>query len=70
VKPENACGLSETEVRAIAHDIGAGLEFLHRNNVIHRDLKPENVVMQIEDEKVCNLTCVLYNVINSFACIA
>ena len=56
IQPENACGLPEATVRAIACDVSAGLEYLHKNKIIHRDLKPENVVMQIEANKAVSIT--------------
>uniref|UniRef100_A0A3Q3DIQ2 Inhibitor of nuclear factor kappa-B kinase subunit alpha n=1 Tax=Hippocampus comes TaxID=109280 RepID=A0A3Q3DIQ2_HIPCM len=45
-KPENCCGLKESEVLALLRDIGCGIEYLHENKIIHRDLKPENIVLQ------------------------
>jgi len=46
LRPENCCGLPECQVRHVAHDISAAVEYLHSCRVIHRDLKPENIVMQ------------------------
>ncbi|XP_034753850.1 inhibitor of nuclear factor kappa-B kinase subunit alpha-like isoform X3 [Etheostoma cragini] len=45
-KPENCCGLKESEVLSLLSDIGAGIQYLHENKIIHRDLKPENIVLQ------------------------
>ncbi|XP_077310175.1 inhibitor of nuclear factor kappa-B kinase subunit alpha isoform X1 [Lithobates pipiens] len=45
-KPENCCGLKESQVLNIISDIGAGIQYLHSNRIIHRDLKPENIVLQ------------------------
>uniref|UniRef100_A0A8C9ZYW0 Inhibitor of nuclear factor kappa-B kinase subunit alpha n=1 Tax=Sander lucioperca TaxID=283035 RepID=A0A8C9ZYW0_SANLU len=45
-KPENCCGLKESEVLALLSDIGSGIQYLHENKIIHRDLKPENIVLQ------------------------
>ncbi|KAA0717953.1 Inhibitor of nuclear factor kappa-B kinase subunit alpha [Triplophysa tibetana] len=45
-KPENCCGLKESEVLALLNDVGSGIQYLHENKIIHRDLKPENVVLQ------------------------
>ena len=47
---KNCCGLRESQVRDIARDIGAGIEYLHMNRIMHRDLKPENIVLQTVDE--------------------
>ena len=46
LRPENCCGLPEYQVRHVAHDISAAVEYLHSCRIIHRDLKPENIVMQ------------------------
>uniref|UniRef100_A0A4W6DVB9 Inhibitor of nuclear factor kappa-B kinase subunit alpha n=1 Tax=Lates calcarifer TaxID=8187 RepID=A0A4W6DVB9_LATCA len=45
-KPENCCGLKESEVLSLLSDIGSGVQYLHENKIIHRDLKPENIVLQ------------------------
>ncbi|XP_015275407.1 PREDICTED: inhibitor of nuclear factor kappa-B kinase subunit alpha [Gekko japonicus] len=51
-KPENCCGLKESQVLSILSDIGSGIQYLHENRIIHRDLKPENIVLQEEGGKV------------------
>ncbi|KAF7219864.1 inhibitor of nuclear factor kappa-B kinase subunit alpha-like [Nothobranchius furzeri] len=51
-KPENCCGLKESEVLALLSDIGSGVQYLHENKIIHRDLKPENIVLQEVDGKL------------------
>uniref|UniRef100_H3D2R4 Inhibitor of nuclear factor kappa-B kinase subunit alpha n=1 Tax=Tetraodon nigroviridis TaxID=99883 RepID=H3D2R4_TETNG len=45
-KPENCCGLKESEVLSLLNDVGSGIQYLHKNKIIHRDLKPENIVLQ------------------------
>nr|XP_033796145.1 inhibitor of nuclear factor kappa-B kinase subunit alpha isoform X2 [Geotrypetes seraphini] len=45
-KPENCCGLKESQVLNLLSDIGSGIQYLHENRIIHRDLKPENIVLQ------------------------
>ncbi|KAM4033758.1 inhibitor of nuclear factor kappa-B kinase subunit alpha isoform 2-T3 [Anomaloglossus baeobatrachus] len=45
-KPENCCGLKESQVLNILSDIGSGIQYLHENRIIHRDLKPENIVLK------------------------
>uniref|UniRef100_A0A4W6E3A3 Inhibitor of nuclear factor kappa-B kinase subunit alpha n=1 Tax=Lates calcarifer TaxID=8187 RepID=A0A4W6E3A3_LATCA len=45
-KPENCCGLKESEVLSLLNDVGSGIQYLHENKIIHRDLKPENIVLQ------------------------
>uniref|UniRef100_A0A673XXG3 Inhibitor of nuclear factor kappa-B kinase subunit alpha n=1 Tax=Salmo trutta TaxID=8032 RepID=A0A673XXG3_SALTR len=44
-KPENCCGLKESEVLSLLNDVGSGIQYLHENKIIHRDLKPENIVL-------------------------
>ncbi|CAN9499860.1 unnamed protein product [Ophioblennius macclurei] len=51
-KPENCCGLKESEVLSLLNDIGSGIQYLHENKIIHRDLKPENIVLQEIDGKL------------------
>ncbi|XP_037133229.1 inhibitor of nuclear factor kappa-B kinase subunit alpha [Syngnathus acus] len=45
-RPENCCGLKESDVLALLTDVGCGIQYLHENKIIHRDLKPENIVLQ------------------------
>ncbi|KAB1271002.1 Inhibitor of nuclear factor kappa-B kinase subunit alpha [Camelus dromedarius] len=45
-KPENCCGLKESQILSLLSDIGSGIRYLHVNKIIHRDLKPENIVLQ------------------------
>ncbi|KAK5602308.1 hypothetical protein CRENBAI_014192 [Crenichthys baileyi] len=45
-KPENCCGLKESEILSLLSHIGSGIQYLHENKIIHRDLKPENIVLQ------------------------
>ncbi|XP_072347733.1 inhibitor of nuclear factor kappa-B kinase subunit alpha [Scyliorhinus torazame] len=45
-KPENCCGLKESQVLSLLQDVGSGIQYLHDNRIIHRDLKPENIVLQ------------------------
>ncbi|KAK1166493.1 inhibitor of nuclear factor kappa-B kinase subunit alpha [Acipenser oxyrinchus oxyrinchus] len=45
-KPENCCGLKESEVLSLLSEVGSGIQYLHENRIIHRDLKPENIVLQ------------------------
>jgi serine/threonine-protein kinase len=40
------------EVHAIANDICAGLEAVHRAGIVHRDLKPDNVIVAIDGRAV------------------
>uniref|UniRef100_A0A8D0A4Q1 Inhibitor of nuclear factor kappa-B kinase subunit alpha n=1 Tax=Sander lucioperca TaxID=283035 RepID=A0A8D0A4Q1_SANLU len=54
-KPENCCGLKESEVLALLSDIGSGIQYLHENKIIHRDLKPENIVLQELVHKIIDL---------------
>ncbi|XP_015201935.1 inhibitor of nuclear factor kappa-B kinase subunit alpha isoform X2 [Lepisosteus oculatus] len=51
-KPENCCGLKESEVLSLLSDVGSGIQYLHENKIIHRDLKPENIVLQDVDGKL------------------
>ncbi|KAL2714352.1 inhibitor of nuclear factor kappa-B kinase subunit alpha-like isoform X1 [Vespula squamosa] len=45
-KPENCCGIKETDILKIINDILLAVKYLHLNNITHRDLKPENIVLQ------------------------
>uniref|UniRef100_A0A8B9DH05 Inhibitor of nuclear factor kappa-B kinase subunit alpha n=1 Tax=Anser cygnoides TaxID=8845 RepID=A0A8B9DH05_ANSCY len=51
-KPENCCGLKESQILSLLSDIGSGIQYLHENKIIHRDLKPENIVLQDEGGKI------------------
>uniref|UniRef100_A0AAY4B316 Inhibitor of nuclear factor kappa-B kinase subunit alpha n=1 Tax=Denticeps clupeoides TaxID=299321 RepID=A0AAY4B316_9TELE len=51
-RPENCCGLKESEVLSLLNDVGSGIQYLHENKIIHRDLKPENIVLQEINGKV------------------
>uniref|UniRef100_A0A8C8SZA6 Inhibitor of nuclear factor kappa-B kinase subunit alpha n=1 Tax=Pelusios castaneus TaxID=367368 RepID=A0A8C8SZA6_9SAUR len=51
-KPENCCGLKESQILSLFSDIGSGIQYLHENRIIHRDLKPENIVLQDEGGKI------------------
>ncbi|KAF7652538.1 hypothetical protein LDENG_00094990 [Lucifuga dentata] len=51
-KPENCCGLKESEILSLLSDIGSGIQYLHDNKIIHRDLKPENIVLQDTGGKI------------------
>lgn len=35
----------ESDVVKLLHDVAAGLEHLHRHNVIHQDIKPDNIML-------------------------
>uniref|UniRef100_A0A8C8JYR0 Inhibitor of nuclear factor kappa-B kinase subunit alpha n=1 Tax=Oncorhynchus tshawytscha TaxID=74940 RepID=A0A8C8JYR0_ONCTS len=54
-KPENCCGLKESEVLSLLNDVGSGIQYLHENKIIHRDLKPENIVLQELVHKIIDL---------------
>uniref|UniRef100_A0A673AL47 Inhibitor of nuclear factor kappa-B kinase subunit alpha n=1 Tax=Sphaeramia orbicularis TaxID=375764 RepID=A0A673AL47_9TELE len=54
-KPENCCGLKESEILSLLSDIGSGIQYLHENKIIHRDLKPENIVLQELVHKIIDL---------------
>ncbi|EMP37935.1 Inhibitor of nuclear factor kappa-B kinase subunit alpha [Chelonia mydas] len=51
-KPENCCGLKESQILSLLCDIGSGIQYLHENRIIHRDLKPENIVLQDDGGKI------------------
>uniref|UniRef100_A0A8C7IMH4 Inhibitor of nuclear factor kappa-B kinase subunit alpha n=1 Tax=Oncorhynchus kisutch TaxID=8019 RepID=A0A8C7IMH4_ONCKI len=51
-KPENCCGLKESQVLSLLSHVGSGIQYLHENKIIHRDLKPENIVLQETSGKV------------------
>jgi serine/threonine-protein kinase len=36
--------LTSCEVRALAHDVGAGLVAIHSAGIVHRDIKPSNIL--------------------------
>ena len=35
----------EGELWKVIYDVSAGLEYLHRNNIVHQDIKPENILI-------------------------
>ncbi|XP_011870457.1 PREDICTED: inhibitor of nuclear factor kappa-B kinase subunit beta-like [Vollenhovia emeryi] len=45
-RPENCCGISETEAIKVMSEISSAVSYLHSHNITHRDLKPENIVLQ------------------------
>lgn len=51
-KPENCCGLKESQLLSLLSDIGSRSLYLHENKIIHRDLKPENIVLQDVSGKI------------------
>lgn len=51
-KPENCCGIIETDTLKIISDILLAVKYLHLHNITHRDLKPENVVLQAVKDTV------------------
>uniref|UniRef100_A0A8C7SNE2 Inhibitor of nuclear factor kappa-B kinase subunit alpha n=1 Tax=Oncorhynchus mykiss TaxID=8022 RepID=A0A8C7SNE2_ONCMY len=60
-KPENCCGLKESEVLSLLNDVGSGIQYLHENKIIHRDLKPENIVLQeVNGKNTVNLAMLIY----------
>ena len=62
-KPENRCGLPESDVRFIARDVSSAIEYLHSMKIIHRDLKPDNVVLQTsaDVEGDCERVCITWS---------
>lgn len=40
-----ATRVSEEDIIKFLHDVSAGLEYLHDNNIIHQDIKPENIML-------------------------
>jgi len=66
--PDNCCGLDETQIREVCHDIGKnivlvysnyftrsianGIIYLHKSKIVHRDLKPENILLKEYKGKV------------------
>ncbi|KYN20429.1 Inhibitor of nuclear factor kappa-B kinase subunit beta [Trachymyrmex cornetzi] len=47
-RPENCCGINETEAIKVMSEISSAVKYLHSCNITHRDLKPENIVLQDE----------------------
>ncbi len=37
--------LSEEEIWKLIHDVGAGLAYLHKRDVVHQDIKPDNILI-------------------------
>ncbi len=40
---------SEEEIVEIIRQIGSGMAYLHRNNIVHQDIKPDNILVDRED---------------------
>ncbi|KYQ48969.1 Inhibitor of nuclear factor kappa-B kinase subunit beta [Trachymyrmex zeteki] len=51
-RPENCCGISETEAIKVMSEISSAVKYLHSYNITHRDLKPENIVLQDEQNVI------------------
>lgn len=51
-RPENSCGLQESDVRRLIHDVSSAVSYLHSEKITHRDLKPENIVLAQNDSGV------------------
>lgn len=49
-------GFTPAAIVKYAIDILAGLEFLHKNQVLHRDLKSDNIFVMLNEKKeICQL---------------
>lgn len=51
LRPENFCGMQESQFRTMCADIADGIKFLHMKEITHRDLKPENILLKNEHGK-------------------
>ncbi|KAE8751046.1 inhibitor of nuclear factor kappa-B kinase [Frankliniella occidentalis] len=51
-RPENSCGLQETDVRQLIQNVSSAVCYLHSEKITHRDLKPENIVLAHSDNGI------------------
>lgn len=51
-RPENSCGLPESDVRRLIQNVSSAVCYLHSEKIIHRDLKPENIVLAQSDSSI------------------
>ncbi|KAK3918162.1 Inhibitor of nuclear factor kappa-B kinase subunit alpha [Frankliniella fusca] len=51
-RPENSCGLQESDVRQLIQNVSSAVCYLHSEKITHRDLKPENIVLANGDNGI------------------
>ncbi len=49
---EEQQAMPRAEMLKILHDIAAGLDYAHKNDIIHRDIKPSNIIVTSEGNAV------------------